>query len=79
MTRHPPYKKLVYQDHSATSPLDPEVWGAMEPYFKDYFGSPSTLYLLGRQAKKAMENARKQVASLIGAKPEEVYFTSGGR
>jgi cysteine desulfurase len=78
MTRHPPYNKLVYLDHSATSPLDPLVWNAMEPYFKDYFGNPSTLYLLGRQAKKAMENARKQVASLIGANPEEVYFTSGG-
>jgi len=80
MTKYSPnqIRHQVYLDHSATSPLDPEVWEAMEPYFKDYFGNPSTLYLLGRQAKKAMENARKQVASLICASPDEVYFTSGG-
>jgi cysteine desulfurase len=50
----------------------------MLPYFKESFGNASTLYTLGREARTAMENGRKQVASLIGAKPEEVYFTSGG-
>ncbi len=65
-------------DHSATSYLDPEVWNVMEPYFSDFFGNPSTLYLLGCQAKMALEHARKQVASLIGASLDEVYFTSGG-
>ncbi|MBI4814394.1 MAG: cysteine desulfurase NifS, partial [Methanobacterium sp.] len=69
---------MVYMDHSATSPLDLEVWEAMKPYFTDSFGNPSTLYLLGREARTAMENARKQVASIIGALPEEVCFTSGG-
>ena len=75
-SEHNPHR--VYLDHSATSHLDPEVWEVMEPYFTDYFGNPSTLYLLGRQAKEATEKARKQVASLIGASPDEVYFTSGG-
>jgi len=65
-------------DHSATSPVDPEVFEAMKPYFVDNFGNASTLYSLGRDARKAMEAAREQVASLIGAKPEEVIFTSGG-
>nr|WP_321421529.1 formate dehydrogenase accessory sulfurtransferase FdhD [uncultured Methanobacterium sp.] len=80
MTKYSPNHNWyrVYLDHAATSSLDPEVWEAMEPYFTDYFGNPSTIYLLGRQAKKATENARKQVASLIGASPDEIYFTSGG-
>jgi cysteine desulfurase len=65
-------------DHSATSPVDPQVFEAMKPYFVDSFGNASTLYSLGRDARKAMESARAQVASLIGAKPEEIIFTSGG-
>lgn len=69
---------MIYMDHSATSPVDPEVFEAMKPYFVDNFGNASTLYSLGRDARKAMEAAREQVASLIGAKPEEVIFTSGG-
>ncbi|WP_424356490.1 cysteine desulfurase NifS [Methanobacterium sp. MBAC-LM] len=68
----------MYMDHSATSPVDPEVFEAMKPFFVDNFGNASTLYSLGRDARKAMEAAREQVASLIGAKPEEVIFTSGG-
>ena len=69
---------MSYMDHSATSPVDPEVLEAMLPYFKASFGNASTLYSLGREARTAMEKARKQVASLIGARAEEVYFTSGG-
>jgi cysteine desulfurase len=69
---------MSYMDHSATSPVNPEVLEAMLPYFTESFGNASTLYALGREARTAMENGRKQVASLIGAKPEEVYFTSGG-
>ncbi|MEN4017050.1 MAG: cysteine desulfurase NifS [Methanobacterium sp.] len=68
----------MYMDHSATSPVDPQVFEAMKPYFVDSFGNASTLYSLGRDARKAMESARAQVASLIGAKPEEIIFTSGG-
>jgi cysteine desulfurase len=69
---------MIYMDHSATSPVNREVLEAMNPYFMDSFGNASTLYTLGREARTAMESARKQVASLIGASPEEVYFTSGG-
>lgn len=69
---------MIYMDHSATSPVDPEVFEAMKPYFVDNFGNASTLYSRGRDARKAMEAAREKVASLIGAKPEEVIFTSGG-
>jgi len=65
-------------DHSATSPVDREVFKAMEPYFMDSFGNASTLYSLGRDARKAMESSRKQVASLIGADASEIIFTSGG-
>ena len=69
---------MIYMDHSATSPVDPEVLKAIEPYFMDSFGNASTLYSLGRDARKAMEDSRKMVASLIGANPDEVIFTSGG-
>lgn len=69
---------MIYMDHSATSPVDPEVFEAMKPYFVDEFGNASTLYSLGRDARKAMENAREHVASLIGAKTEEIVFTAGG-
>lgn len=69
---------MIYMDHSATSPVDPEVFEAMKPYFTEGFGNASTLYKLGRDAKMAMETARKQVASLINAEPKEIIFTSGG-
>lgn len=69
---------VIYLDHAATTPIDPEVLDAMTPYMTDKFGSASTLYLLGREARDAVELAREQVADLIGAQPEEVYFTSGG-
>lgn len=69
---------MIYMDHSATSPVDPEVFEAMKPYFQEEFGNASTLYKLGRDSKRAMENARAQVASIIGAEPKDVIFTSGG-
>jgi cysteine desulfurase len=69
---------MIYMDHSATSPVDPEVFKAMEPYFVNSYGNASTLYSLGREARKAMEDGRMKVASLIGADPTEVIFTSGG-
>ena len=69
---------MIYMDHSATSPVDPEVFGAMKPYFVDSFGNASTLYSMGRDARRAMESARQNVASLLGAKLEEIIFTSGG-
>ncbi len=70
--------KLIYMDNSATSPVDPEVLDAMLPYFNEEFGNASTLYTLGVEAKKAVDKARKQVASLINANVDEITFTSGG-
>ncbi len=70
--------KQVYMDHSATTPVDPEVREAMLPYFTEKFGNPSSLYTLGREARRAIEDARQKVADLIGAKREEVIFTGSG-
>jgi cysteine desulfurase len=69
---------MIYMDHSATSPVDPEVFEAMKPYFTDSFGNASTLYSLGRDARKAMESAREEVALIIGAETKDIIFTSGG-
>jgi len=69
---------MIYMDHSATSPVKKEVLEAMEPYFKESFGNASTFYGLGREAKEALENARNDVAKLIGAESDEIIFTSGG-
>jgi len=70
--------EIIYLDHAATTPVRPEVLETMLPFFAEQFGNPSTVYSLGSAAKEAMENARAQVATLIGASPDEVYFTSGG-
>ncbi|MGQ9456328.1 MAG: cysteine desulfurase NifS [Armatimonadota bacterium] len=69
---------VIYLDHAATTPIDPEVLDVMMPFLKEKFGSASTLYSLGREARDAVEEARVKVARLIGAQPEEIYFTSGG-
>lgn len=70
--------KKIYLDHAATTPLHEEVFEAMLPYLKDEFGNPSSIYDLGVNAKNAIEEARKKVAELINAKPEEIIFTSSG-
>jgi cysteine desulfurase len=70
--------ELIYLDHAATTPADPEVVRTMLPYFTDHFGSASTLYSIGKEARQAVDEAREKVARLIGARPDEVYFTSGG-
>lgn len=70
--------KTVYLDHSATTPVLPEVVETMLPFFADHFGNASSIYKIGRESKKAVEDARVQVAELIGAKPEEIFFMSGG-
>lgn len=70
--------ETIYLDHAATTPLDPEVLDAMMPFMTEKYGSASTLYLLGREARDAVETARARVAELINAEPEEVYLTSGG-
>mgnify|MGYP000014396662 FL=1 len=70
--------RRVYLDHSATTPVRKEVADLVYSYMTTYFGNPSSIHSFGREAKKAMEVAREQVADLIGAKPEEIIFTSGG-
>lgn len=68
----------MYLDNSATTEISKEVLSAMEPYLKENFGNPSTLYSIGRESKKALKLARKQVADSINAKTDEIIFTSGG-
>ncbi|OPY47258.1 MAG: putative cysteine desulfurase 2 [Methanosaeta sp. PtaU1.Bin028] len=70
--------KRIYMDHSATTPIAPEVLEAMLPYLGQKFGNASSLHSFGREAREGVEVAREKVASLIGAAPEEIYFTSGG-
>ena len=70
--------KVIYLDHASTTPVDPEVVAAMLPWHTEEFGNPSTLYSLGLSAAQTTEQARESIAQLIGADPEEVYFTSGG-
>ncbi|WP_304236788.1 cysteine desulfurase family protein [Jiulongibacter sediminis] len=71
-------KKNIYFDNAATTPLDPEVLEAMMPYFTNIYGNGSSIHTLGRQAKAAVENARKKVAELLHTSPSEIFFTSGG-
>ncbi len=70
--------KKVYLDYAATTPTDPEVLFAMEPYFFDKSGNASSLHAYGQEAKKAIEDSREVLAEFIGAKPDEIVFTSGG-
>ncbi len=68
----------VYLDFNATTPVDPEVLDAMLPYFSADFGNPASIHTFGQKARSAVEKAREQVAALIGARPQEIVFTSGG-
>ena len=70
--------KPIYLDYACTTPADPAVVQAMIPYFHDAFGNPSAIYSYGQEAKSAIEKARSTIASLIGARDEEIVFTSGG-
>ncbi len=70
--------RKVYLDHAATTPVRPEVFEAMEPYFVEQFGNPSSLHQFGRWNRAAVEEARDRIARLLGVAPEEIYFTSGG-
>ncbi len=70
--------RQAYMDHSATTPVDTAVLEAMLPYFSEKFGNPSSMYAIGRQARRAIEEARQKVADLIGAKKEEIIFTGSG-
>ncbi len=70
--------RQIYMDHSSTTAVDPAVVEAMLPYFSEKFGNPSSLYTIGRQARRALEESRQKIADLIGAKKEEIIFTGGG-
>jgi cysteine desulfurase len=69
---------MIYLDHNATTPVDPRVAEAMQPFLREEYGNPSSQHPLGRRSREAMENARAEVASLLGCKVSEVLFTSGG-
>ena len=71
-------ERPIYLDFNATTPIDHIVSEAMLPYLEEHFGNPSTNYVYGQRTRQAVEHAREQVASLIGAKPREIVFTSGG-
>ncbi|MFC1900056.1 cysteine desulfurase NifS [Chloroflexota bacterium] len=70
--------KRIYLDYAATTPMHPEVLEAMRPYLTDCFGNPSSIYSYGKEAKSAIDNARSNIAGLIGATEDEVIFTGGG-
>lgn len=71
-------QNLIYLDNAATTKIKDEVYDAMLPYFKEYYGNASSIYRFAGEGKKAIENARSIVADFLNAKPEEIYFTSGG-
>ena len=68
----------VYADNAATTQMSQVAIGAMLPYFDKIYGNPSSLHSVGQEAKEALENARAQVAKILGCEPREIYFTSGG-
>ena len=70
--------KEIYFDHAATTKLDERVLKKMLPYFTEYYGNANSQHGIGREAQKAVDEARDEIATLIGAKPGEIYFTSGG-
>ncbi|MGB9742168.1 MAG: cysteine desulfurase family protein [candidate division WOR-3 bacterium] len=71
-------KMRVYLDNNSTTPIDPRVKEAIEPYLTTVFGNPSNLHYFGRECAEGIARAREQVAAFLNAKPEEIFFTSGG-
>ena len=70
--------ELIYLDNAATTAVKPEVFEAMKPYFMENYSNPSSVYSFAGKAKKAVEDAREQIASVLNAKSSEIYFTGGG-
>ena len=70
--------RLIYLDNAATTQVYPEVVDAMLPFFTEHYGNPSAIYSFADEAESAVDKARGEVANLIGAKKEEIYFTGGG-
>ncbi len=71
-------ERIIYMDHAATTPMRPEVLQAMLPYFTADFGNPSSIYTIGQEARKAVDDARESIARILGARMSEIVFTSGG-
>lgn len=71
-------RRTIYMDHSATTPVRAEVLEAMQPYFADFYGNPSSIHSVGRRAGVALAMARRAIADVIGAKPNEIIFTGCG-
>lgn len=71
-------KKIIYMDNAATTAVSQEALETMMPFFRENFGNPSTIYSVGRNAKKELEIARERVAKALGASPKEIFFTSCG-
>ena len=69
---------MIYLDYNATTPLSAVAWRAMQPYFEKHFGNPSSVHAAGRETRAAIDDARDRLAALLGAKPHEIIFTSGG-
>ena len=69
---------MIYLDHAATTPVRKEVLETMLPFFDEKYGNASSLHTMGQEAKEALEKSRNTLASLLGVKPEHIYFTSGG-
>ena len=70
--------RMIYLDHAATTKTLTEVTEAMEPYQEIYYGNPSTIYEFGEKSREAIESVRELIARTIHARPEEIFFTSGG-
>src|SRR5947209_5606676 len=71
-------RRQIYLDNAASTPVARKVFEDMAPFLEDAYGNPSSLHSFGREASRAVQNARRKVASLIGASPREIIFTSGG-
>jgi cysteine desulfurase len=71
-------QRRIYFDHAATTPVDPRVLEAMLPYLTNAWGNPSSIYLEAQEARRGLDGARRRVAEILGCKPAEVIFTSGG-
>ena len=71
-------QRPIYLDYNATTPIDPAVAAAMLPYLHEHFGNPSSSHAYGQKARQAVEDARSQLAALLGCQPHEIIFTSGG-
>lgn len=71
-------EKIIYMDNAATTPVKPQVFQAMEPYFSELYGNASSIYTFAGKATKAVDAAREGIAQFLGAKSREIYFTGGG-